>query len=757
MMHNDFIEAGHRIFGLYGADAEGNCECGNPDCKAPFKHPRFSNWQHTPEWSEEQLEVMEMAGQLDTGYGVLVRGLLVVDVDARNGGVASFAKLAQAIPEIAGCGFIVATGSGNGSKHLYFLVDASTPLVQHLDDYPGIDFKSSGFVVGPGSQHSSGSRYEAVVGAPYDIEQAPEALLALLKKPDTYRAVVDGSHMDVSDAQIADMLSYINADCDHETWIRCGMAVHHATGGAGFGIWDGWSQSSAAGKYPGPDALSRRWHSFGKSANPVTLGTLVHYAEQAGWSAPVIFECSVEFVQDNEPSGDMPISIDGVDLLRPPGFVGEVVKWLNTQGISLRENIAVATALTAIGNVCGLRYREDLTNVTLNLFCFCVAGSGSGKEAMLSGFGKVHIAAGLGAAVHGNFKSEQELISNIIHHQAAFYAVDEIGTVLSKVENARKRGGAAYLDGLVGQLMSIYSKASGNFLLTGDRKREVNEMLVREYAMLSKKVEENEDPDGRCARQMPLVLQQINDVEHRGIVNPFLSMIGFTTPETFNELVTPEFVKNGFMSRALFFEEPDNNPKPRGFFVAPAMPKDMENTIRALSSGGSFDVQESNRIAHHGERPTILTTEPAKEVLERVSEYFWQLGEQYKESNGFEAITRRGYELTSKVSAILAAPEGVRTPEHVRWAFALVVRDLDIKAKLAFSNDASNKDSDRTMARIMTRISQEHGETSAVLANRTKTDREKVEGALAELEKKGLVLKKEEKNYRRTTVKWYLA
>ena len=48
---------------------------------------------------------------------------------------------------------------------------------------------------------------------------------------------------------------------------------------------------------------------------------------KAGWSAPVIFECSVEFVQDNEPSGDMPISIDGVDLLRPPGFVGEVVKW----------------------------------------------------------------------------------------------------------------------------------------------------------------------------------------------------------------------------------------------------------------------------------------------------------------------------------------------------------------------------------------------------------------------------------------------
>src|SRR5690606_3388527 len=191
MMHNDFIEAGYRIFGLYGADNEGHCECGNPDCKAAFKHPRFSNWQHTPEWSEEQLEVMEMAGQLATGYGVLVRGLLVVDVDARNGGMDSFSRLVEAVPEIGGCNFIVATGSGGGSKHLYFSVDPALPLVQHLENYKGIDFKSSGFVVGPGSQHASGNQYEAVVGTPYDISPAPEALLALLKKPDTYRAVID--------------------------------------------------------------------------------------------------------------------------------------------------------------------------------------------------------------------------------------------------------------------------------------------------------------------------------------------------------------------------------------------------------------------------------------------------------------------------------------------------------------------------------------------------------------------------------------
>lgn len=753
MIYRNFHDAGYRMFGIKGLDEEGNCECGKKECA--YKHPWFSNWQHTPEWSEEQLENMELAGQFDHGYGVIVSdGLLVIDVDARNGGVSAYQRLIDDIPSIAGSGLIVETGSGGGSKHLYFKVPEGVGLLQHHDKYPGIDFKSTGFVIGPGSKHISGNRYKILLGSPEDIGDAPDALIDLLRKPDTYRAAYDGGNIDLSDGDISEMLSYISPDCDHETWIKSGMAIHHATGGSGLAIWDKWSAASK--KYPGYSAIERRWHSFGKSANPVTIGTLIHYAKRAGWRQPVTFECADDFgIEETE--GDLPFSIEGVDLLRPPGFVGEVVKWLNTQGISLREHIAVATALTAVGNICGLRYREDLTNITLNLFCFCVAGSGSGKEAMLSGFTRIHTAAGLGGAVHGNFKSEQELISNIIHHQAAFYAVDEIGTVLAKVENARKRGGAAYLDGLVGQLMSIYSKAAGSFLLTGDRKREVREMLQKEIARVNKKIEENEDPGGIYERHLPNLIKQIDDVEHRGIVNPFLSMIGFTTPETFNDLVTPDFVKNGFMSRALFFEEPDNNPKPRGFFVAPDMPESMKSTIRGLANGGSFDYQDMNRIEHYGEKSVIQTSGEARAMLEVVSEYFWQLGEQYKESNGFEAITRRGYELTSKVSAILGAPGGVRTAEHVRWAFALVARDLDTKAKLAFSNDSHNKESDRVMARILTRITEDHGETAAVLANRTKIDRESIDAALEELEKRGLVVQREEKNYRRTSIKWYLA
>jgi hypothetical protein len=67
----------------------------------------LSNWTSVPEWSEEQLENSEEAGHFATGYGVLVKGLIVIDVDARNGGVELYAQLVKDLPAIAGAGLIV--------------------------------------------------------------------------------------------------------------------------------------------------------------------------------------------------------------------------------------------------------------------------------------------------------------------------------------------------------------------------------------------------------------------------------------------------------------------------------------------------------------------------------------------------------------------------------------------------------------------------------------------------------------------------
>lgn len=700
MDHNELRENGYRVFGLYGA-TEGRCNCGKDSCISLFKHPISSGWQHTPDWSDEQWEVAHMAGQFDTGYGVLTKGLVVVDVDARNGGVESFSKLCEIVPEISECGFIVETGSGGGSKHLYFSVDESLALRFNFDGLPGIDAKSgNSFVVGPGSMHSSGNIYRAVVGSPADISPAPESLLRLLIKPERHRAELNGSTVDLSDSDLTSMLGYVDPDCDHETWVRCGMAVHHVTAGTGLSIWDEWS--SKGSKYPGHDVIERRWHSFGKSSNPVTLGTLRHYAEEAGWVEPVTFsDDSIVWESD-----DNPLDISGVDLLRPPGFTGEVAQWINSQSLYPRETLAVAAALMTISNVAGMRYEDPVDHSAFNLFCFGVSDSSTGKEAVLQAHNSLLRAAGVTGALVGGIKSEQEVYRNLLRHQAAYYAIDELGEHLSKIMGARKKGGTPYLEGVIGALMSIYSKSNSFVQITGDLKEEVRQALIQERARLEKA---EDDPHGKIERRISRIQHALETID-MGIENPFLSIFGLTTPERFNDLMDFDNAANGFIGRALIFKEHNANPKikPRNKRIRPGVPDSMAATLQNLYSPGSFE-PSAERVERIGDKCPIKTSPEAIEALDAVSDKFWELAEYHKDETGLHAIPRRGYELVAKVSAVLAIPSGLRTVEHVRWAYALVSRDIEGKLRLVHSNSAVSRQ-DALTSKILSVIG-EHGET----------------------------------------------
>jgi len=736
MQYRDFLENGYRVFPLLGpVDADGQ----PLGPKEAYKRPRASGWQYTPLWSDEQLELMEETGQFATGYGVLCAGLLVIDIDARNGGVVSWQTLVDDFPEVAACGLVVSTGSGGGSKHLYFKAPEGVALVQSLAAYPGIDFKSSGFVVGPGSLHLSGARYVAAVGTPADIEPAPAALVEALRKPERHRAEYNGQAVDVSHADIAGMLAAIDpSPLDYEAWVRVGMAIHHALHGDGEQLWHDWSARSP--KHD-PSHMGVKWHSFGKSANPVTLGTLVHYAEQGGWRWPVTFTAQQDF--------DLPaVDVDAldtphVDLRRPPGFVGEVCAWINAQCRYPRENLAVAAALVAVGNVIGLRFTDDLDGVTANLFAFGVAHSGTGKEAVLQAMQELMVAAAISGAVHGKQKSQQEIMRNLIRHQASMHVIDEIGIELQQIVNAQKSGKAPYLEGLIGTLMSLYSKANGFALLSGDVKEDVRKAMQSELAGHRKAVAENEDPSGARQMKAERLEKQLSSLD-RGLERPFISMIGMTAPVTFDAIMTEEQATSGFIGRALLVREHDPNPRDKRPFKKSPMPEKMAMFLRTLYSGGTYDPL-NDRVEYYGDRVKVSTTPEAAQALVRALDWFLDYAERQKELSGLEAIPRRGYELVSKVSLILAAPGGVRTIEHVRWAFALVKRDVDEKIRLVMSNDKSHGADRNLLAEVTKVISAEHGETAGVIKNklRRKFSTEDVEKALQIMVAKGAATKEQ--------------
>lgn len=427
-----------------------------------------------------------------------------------------------------------------------------------------------------------------------------------------------------------------------------------------------------------------------------------------------------------------PFSLVGADLQRPPGFVGEVTDWIDAQCRYPRRKLAVASALVTIGNIGGLRHEDDKDGVTANLLAFCVAASATGKEAVQQAMADLHVAAGVHYAVQGGIKSEQEIMRNLIEHQAAYYMIDEIGIFLQKVRNAQKRGGAAYLEGVFGSIMSGYSKANSRMLLQGDIKRELRKGFAQ---VLSRAQDDGDTAQISRAERMMRMLDE-------GLERPFLSLVGYTTPSTFDGIMDGETATQGFVGRALIVTEPDINPEGREDFRKTPMPEAMKARLVSLYTGNAFDTMAGNRVEYLGERTPIRTDPDAVEMLKEVARWLHSYADEMGENTGEASVSmiRRAYEMIAKVSFILAIPDGHRKASHVRWAFAYVRAELDAKIKLVFANDnAKDRPDEAKAARIMSYIDSKKGSSIKVLANRMKIKEAELLPVLRKMETHGMV------------------
>lgn len=416
------------------------------------------------------------------------------------------------------------------------------------------------------------------------------------------------------------------------------------------------------------------------------------------------------------------------DLKKPPGLVGEVTDYINSQCRFPQENLSVLSALVAVGNIGGLNHTIDNQRLTSNLLGFGIAGSSTGKESVLQAFNDLHIVAGMSAAVHGSIKSEQEIVRNLIRNQAAFYNNDEFGIFLRKLHMSDKTGGASYLQGVIGMIMSAYSKASGNLLLSGDVKEEIKQGLNRELAALNKKMDSG-DATAATEARMQSIKDSLSTID-QGLSMPFLSINAFSTPSTFNEAVSFEAITNGFIGRAIIVNEPETNPRPKRDFEYCDMPGSLRSQIIGLCANGEYNIFD-NRVESRGEKIQITTTPEAQKALQNASDWVFDEADKHAEQTGFEAVIRRSYECLEKVSFILSmGGEQYRTLEHVEWAFEYIRRDIEYKTTLAYSNVKEKSDPVKSMAaKIMCSIGPD-GITVGRLINKYRAKKSLVEDAV---------------------------
>jgi hypothetical protein len=75
-------------------------------------------------------------------------------------------------------------------------------------------------------------------------------------------------------------LQFVSPDCEYQTWIEIGQALHTAFGATGYELWNSWS--SRGSKYKGERDIDSHWKSFHQGKG-VTLGTLFHLAKENGY------------------------------------------------------------------------------------------------------------------------------------------------------------------------------------------------------------------------------------------------------------------------------------------------------------------------------------------------------------------------------------------------------------------------------------------------------------------------------------------
>jgi hypothetical protein len=251
------------------------------------KHPltvgAFTNGVHTATTSADLLAaVYEQYPDANLGMAV-PDGMIVVDVDPRNGGDQSLADLERRNGRLPDTWEQL---TGGGGRHLAFRVPDGMRFAGKLA--PGIDIKQQGgyIAVWPSVHPDTGRTYEWEASSDplegHPIADAPAWLLAHCQRA-TRADLAKAMHTySVSEEQVQELRSALSVlDCDDRaTWVDVGHALK-TIGILGFELWDQWSMRSP--KYRAGDQEGR-WNGF--NPNSTDYRAVFARAQRVGWVNP---------------------------------------------------------------------------------------------------------------------------------------------------------------------------------------------------------------------------------------------------------------------------------------------------------------------------------------------------------------------------------------------------------------------------------------------------------------------------------------
>lgn len=658
---------GHAVFPVHGMK-DGKCTCGDVNCTAPGKHPRRSNSfkeattnpTSINQWFkyESGLNYGVRLGQEIGNTGKMV---VVVDVDRYKVGGAetleALERLHNRLPET------VEVLTGAGGSHYYFLTDCSLNFAGKMGT--NIDLKVNGYVVGPGSLHASGRRYEMEASSDLFEGQIMADLPQWVIDKFSKQAKLAECGLEIAPnaepllpyerAFIKLDLAVISAACGRDEWLRVVMGLHSFNQSKEmFDLADEWSQTCPE-KYDA-NAFINAWNSL-KPGGGITYETVSMMAqkerikdvdiskllESLNHMAIAKPECGTVAkpiaVPDEVHTPAKPVSDIPPHLLTIPGKLGLMVDWTNATAIKPQPVFAVQAAL-ALGSVAmGRKFRTDSDNWS-SLFFLNIGVSGAGKEHAKTAIERVLDSAKFSAmSPASEYTSDSAIDSMLRVHPTHIAIIDEFGYMLKTANAKNNTNGSAARK----RLMEVFGRCHGTL-------------------------------QPKAFSTAALNQTQRSSMGPQLVENPALTVLGMTTPTPFYEAVGSGALTDGFLNRLIVVES-DLGRQPSRFVGSVEMPDDLVRWVREsrIKRGGNLaDIID----AVHSEKPvpTVLNfSGKARSLFDDLDlRCIARMDE--LELHGMAEMYSRVREIAMRVSLIVAhsTESDVIDGEHARWAIDYV-------------------------------------------------------------------------------------
>jgi hypothetical protein len=249
------------------------------------KEPTITSWQDPISRAR-----VDLPGHIRGGGNIgLVIGPdhLIMDIDPRNGGAASFKQLQQDLPAFAMLYTPTVLTAGQGA-HFYFALPPGhgRRINKSLPQYPGIDWLTGNrYVVAPGSSNGTGTWrwYPDAIYPPqqiliddlaqlFDGDDAPTSSATTQETAGPLWGIITAE-------ELQQVLAPLNPTDyqEHDQWFQIMSACHHATAATGQQQFIDWSTSDPS-YTDAAEAIAYRWDTLtaeGPGAAPITIRTLL--------------------------------------------------------------------------------------------------------------------------------------------------------------------------------------------------------------------------------------------------------------------------------------------------------------------------------------------------------------------------------------------------------------------------------------------------------------------------------------------------